>query len=213
VIEYPPAGRKLPLGARATLIRLRDGGLAIHSPGPLAGNLKAEIEKLGKPAALIAPNTMHHSFLAENQAAFPDAKTFVAPGLPDKVKTTRFDEILGDKPAALLQADLKHVVVRGTPKLNEVVFLHPASRTLILCDLAFNIRKGNLLLRTIMRLNGGFDRFGPTRYMRSMIKDKATFHAGIQEILAWDFDRIALPHGDLVDANGKEQFREAFAWA
>src|SRR5690606_31041515 len=75
----------------------------------------------------------------------------------------------------------EQLLVKGT-STREVVFFHPPSRTLVLTDLAFNVREGGLFTRIALRLNGGWDRFGPTRALRSSIHDPAAFDASIRRI-------------------------------
>ena len=55
----------IALGMRMTVVRLGDGGLFLHSPIPLSGELRRELDALGTPRALVAPNRMHWLHLAE----------------------------------------------------------------------------------------------------------------------------------------------------
>ena len=50
------------------------------------------------------------------------------------------------------------------PDVNEAVFLHRSSRTLIVTDMVFNFRAGNLRTRAIMRLNGAWSRVAASRF-------------------------------------------------
>jgi hypothetical protein len=63
-----------------------------------------------------------------------------------------------------------------------------------------------------MRFNGGFDRFGPTRICRSMCKDRAAVRAGVERVLAEDFDRVVVAHGQVLAAGGRQALRDGFAW-
>ncbi|KPK11992.1 MAG: hypothetical protein AMJ62_16130 [Myxococcales bacterium SG8_38] len=47
-------------GARMTIVRLRDGGLFVHSPLWLDATLKAEIDSVGPVTAVVAPSLFHH---------------------------------------------------------------------------------------------------------------------------------------------------------
>ena len=47
-------------GARMTLVRLRAGGLFVHSPLPLDGELGTEVDALGPVVAVVAPSRFHH---------------------------------------------------------------------------------------------------------------------------------------------------------
>jgi len=34
----------------------------------------------------------------------------------------------------------------------------------------------------------------------------------IDRILSWDFDRVTVTHGEMVETEGREELRAAFAW-
>ena len=99
------------------------------------------------------------------------------------------------------------------PRLNEVVFLHRASRTLILTDLAFNLGSDMpWLSRVMLRINDCYDCFGTSRILRTTFKDRAAIRTSLDRILAWDFDRLVLSHGRNVDTGAKELLRDAYAF-
>src|SRR5262249_21868874 len=101
----------------------------------------------------------------------------------------------------------------GMPSLQETLFVHVHSRTLIATDLVFNVRPpAPWFTRTFMRFNGGFDRFGPTRICRSLCKDRAAVGAAVERALAEDFDRGVVAHGQVLPTGGREALRDGFAW-
>jgi len=202
------------LGTRCVLVRLTGGGVLVHAPGPLSDPVRRQIDSLGPVRALVAPNLLHHLFLADNLAAWPQAPVYAAPGLREKLGDVRVDEVLGDAAPALWAADLEQIATRGAPRLNEVVFLHRASRTLLCLDLCFNVRaSGNPLTRWLMRVNGAYGRFGPSRIFRlAIMRDASAMRASIDRILAWDFDRVSVAHGEILERGGHEALRAGFAW-
>ena len=105
-------------------------------------------------------------------------------------------------------------MLRGLPIFNEVVFLHRKTRTLIVSDLAFNIYEADgLLAPLVMRLNGMWKRFGPSRALALMMRrNRLAATEDIRRILEWDFDRIVVGHGEVLTTGGREQMREAFAF-
>jgi hypothetical protein len=213
-IDQPLRVGGLDLGVRTCVVRLRDGSTVVHAPGPLSAGLGERIEALGPVRALIAPNLLHHMFLASSARAFPQASVFGAPGLREKLEATRIDEVLGEKAPPLWVAELDQLVVQGAPSLNEVVFLHRASRTLLCLDLCFNVRRSSsLFTRVFMRANGAWDRFAPSRLFRyTILKDARALRASVDRILAWDFDRVTVAHGDVLESGGREALRASFAW-
>lgn len=201
----------LEFGTRTTAIRLRQGGLLLHSPGPLDDATRAAIEKRGPVRALVAPNALHHLYLAENAAAFPEAGIWAAPGVREKRKDVEGLVELGAQPAELWSGALEQTAIAGVPRMNEFAFFHPSSRTLLLTDLCFNFRHcDQLLMRFFMRINNSYGRFGPSRMMRSMIRDKAALRGSLDRILAWDFDRVIVTHGEVVQSGGRDALRDAF---
>ncbi len=213
-IEQPLRVGGLDLGARTCVIRLADGGVIVHAPGPGTERLRDEIMALGPVRALIAPNLLHHLFLADCARTFPDARVFGAPGLREKLGSTLIDEDLGGTPPALWANEIDQLFVRGAPGMSEVVFLHRASRTLLCVDLCFNVQRSpSLLTRAFMRLNGAYARFGPSRLFRyTIVKDARALRSSIDQILGWDFDRVTVAHGDVLEVDGREAFRTAFRW-
>ena len=210
-LESPLRSGPLELGARTSLIRLPDGGLVAHSPGPLGPETAAEIAALGPVRALIAPNSMHHLFLGTWLDAFPDAQCFAARGVAAKQPGLELVEV-GAAAPALLGGALESCPLEGMPALNEIAFFHPASRSLLLTDLCFHLRRGPWLTRLLLRINQAWDRFGPSRICRSMVKDRGALRASLDVVLAWEFERVVVCHGDVLESGGRDALREAFAW-
>jgi hypothetical protein len=214
-IDQPLRVGGLELGARTCLVRLADGGLLVHAPGPRTAALRGEIEALGPVRALIAPNLLHHLSLAEAARAFPQARVFAAPRLREKLGgAVRIDEVLAEKEPALWANQLEQRIVEGAPGLGEVAFLHRASRTLLCLDLCFNVRGSpSRFTRLFMRANGAFGRFGPSRLFRyAILKDPRAMRASVDRILAWDFERVSVAHGEVLEHGGHAALRESFAW-
>lgn len=47
---------------------------------------------------------------------------------------------------------------------------------------------------------------------RLMIRDRGVARRQADRILAWDFEKIVLAHGHLVERDGREVVRRAYAW-
>jgi hypothetical protein len=202
------------LGRQLIVIRLPAGGLWIHSPIPWTPALRAELAALGPVRHVVGPNRFHDECLREFQAEYPDAHYHAAPGLAADRRDLRFAPTpLGDTPVRDWLDPLDQHLIAGMPALNEVVFLHRASRTLILTDLAFNLGPpAPLLTQFALRLSGAWNRFTPSRTCKLLMRDRAAVRASLDRILAWDFDRILVGHGRNVDAGGQAALRDAFAF-
>jgi len=205
-------GPLLDVGTCMTVIRLPGGGVFLHSPVPADGPTCAAVDAIGPVRAIAAPNRVHHLYAGDWKRAYPQARLLGAPGLAAKRKDLAFDAELGDGPDVSCAGAIDQLVVRGAPYLSEVAFLHRASRTLLLTDLAFHPTPrsgGGLRLWCWLTRTGPF---GPNAVVRLCIRDRTAFRASIDRILAWDFDRITLTHGEPLESGGKDALRRAYAW-
>jgi len=211
-----PLRRPLPffdIGTRMTVIRLPDGGLFLHSPVQADAATRRAVDALGAVRVIAAPNYVHHLFAGGWKQAYPQALLLGAPGLPRKRRDLPFDGELGDEPHPSCAGALEQVFVRGARLLNEVAFFHRASRTLLVADLAFHPTEASLPgLLLWARLTRVRDGFGPNGLVRVAIRDRSAARASLDRILAWDFDRVTLTHGEILESGGRDAMRKAYAW-
>jgi len=201
------------VGTRMTVIRLADGGLFLHSPVRLDEPTRRALDALGPVRCVVAPSKVHHFFVGDYIAAFPQARAFAAPGLPEKRKDLRFSGVLSDTAEPEWLGQIEQHVFQGASFVNEVVFFHPGSRTLLLTDLAFNVAADKTApARLFYWLTGAAGRFGPHRLMRLGIRNRRAARTSVDRILQWDFERVIVTHGDVLERAGREHFRTAFAF-
>lgn len=216
VIDHPfKMAGAIELGTRTTLVRLADGGLWLHSPGPLTPGIQTWLEQNGPVRALVAPNQFHHLFLAETAAAFPDAKVYGPEGLQAKLSDkAALDRLQTLTPQTAWADDLDALLIAGCPLMNEWAFLHASSKTLVLTDLAFNFQSSeSFITRLFLRLNGALGHFGASRLARAvMIKDRSLARTAVEHILSWDFDRVIVSHGEVLESGGHDALRQGFGW-
>jgi hypothetical protein len=212
-INEPLTALGMALGHRMTVARLPDGSLWLHSPVAFHLDLAADLTQLGPVGHIVAPNCVHDTYLEGWFAACPSARFHGAKGFAHVRRDLRFTDTLGHTAHPAWASVFDQLVVRGMPRLNEVVFLHRASRTLILTDLAFNLGPDlPLLSRLLLRVNGCYNCFAASRLLRTTIKDPAAVRASIDRILEWDFDRVIVSHGRIVESGGPKLLREAYAF-
>jgi len=204
-----PAGVELPI--RMVVARLPDGALVLVSPIPMDDALAAEVAALGPVRYLVGPNLLHHLSLGPARERFPDATLLGAPGLAAKRTDLAFDGEIADAPwGNALSAHL----VAGAPRINEVVLHHAASSTLIATDLLFNIRTpANRRTAVVLAIAGTRGRLAKSREWMFLVKDRAAFKQSVARIAALPFDRIAMAHGDLVEAHGRAEMARIFGLA
>ncbi len=214
LMPYPVSLGGARFEARMTIVRLGDGSLVVHSPGPLTVAVCDWMITLGRVSVIVAPGNFHHLHVAACQRAFPDAETWICPGIERKQRALRFDGVLGEPLPASMQAEFEQAFVRGR-LMAEVALLHRPTRTLLLVDLVERFGDDtpnvNWVLRASSKLFGMWNR--PTlapEYRIGGWMDRAAARAALEHILAWDFERVVIAHGDLVERDAKAVLRRAW---
>lgn len=98
LLEYPVRYGGIDLFGRMTVIKMANGDLFIHDPCKIDASVKNEIDALGEVKYIVAPGSYHHLFVADFQQQYPNAETFICPGLERKRPDIQFDWILGNRP-------------------------------------------------------------------------------------------------------------------
>ena len=206
--SYPLSVLGTQHGRNVTLIRLKSGETILHSMAPFQEPDLLAIRTLGAPAWLVEAMLLHDTYAKEGREAFPGPLFLAPPG---------FDEIVKFPTQPLLPAppewagEVEVMAIDGAPMLKEHARLHVPSRTLIVADLVFNFRADERGWdRFFHRYIAGFRRYpGMSRIFRLCIKDRAAFQASMARLLAWDFDRIIVGHGEVIERDGKALLRRA----
>jgi Domain of unknown function (DUF4336) len=209
-----PLGVRIPI--RATVVRLADGGLWVHSPTPLTPELGAAVEALGPVRDLVAPSRFHHKWLAPWSARFPHARLWAAPGLAVKRPDVTFAGVLGTGAPPPWAGQVAALPIAGAPSFGEVAFFHGASHTLICSDLVFNVRRpASWMTALILKLMGTKGRFAMSRAWRRITRDRAALKTSIEQLLTWEFVRVIPAHGEVFDGDGgdaRAATRAALGW-
>jgi hypothetical protein len=213
VVERPQTFYGLSVGARMTVIRLAGERLLLHSPVALDAELRGQLDSLGRVCFAVAPNRVHHLHAGEVAQAYPGARLWVAPGLERKRPDLVFEAVLTDEAPEEWRGEVAQVFFRGRPYENEVVFFHRASRTLVLCDLAFNFGPRSAApTRLLMKLLRSYGQLGPSKLDPLLIRDRRAARESLERIFAWDFDRIIVAHGNVLESGGHEILRRGYSW-
>jgi len=202
----------IDFGGRMTVIRLSSGDLFLHSPVLLNKDLANELDGIGVVKYLVAPNKFHHIHIGEYLSVYPDAEVWAAPGLLKKRKDINFHGELGVTNPLEWGEEIECVLFEGVPFLNEVVFYHTESRTILFSDLIFNFSDDeNIGVKIFAWLDGVYGRPNVNRLIRwFMIRDREKARDSVQKILSWDFDRVSITHRDIIETGGKVIVSRAF---
>jgi len=210
-------------GNRMTCIQLADNTFWLHSPTCYDQTTHQQIKTKGQINYLVAPNLMHNLFIMDWKA-YDAAAHVVAPARakkvqPDILLETMCDETLDkthdktteQKVIQGVDGEISCIPINGMPALQEYAFVHHASKTLILTDLAFNFGKEvTAWTRLLLMAYGAYNKFSPTFLIRALIKDKDAFSKSLKKIALQDFDRIIISHGRIIESNGKMVFNQAY---
>src|ERR671932_994438 len=82
IAEMPLRFCGIEVGTRMSICRLSDDSLWLHSPIKLNEELKGELDWLGAVRFVVSPNKLHHLFIGDYFAAYPEVRIYAPPGLP-----------------------------------------------------------------------------------------------------------------------------------
>ena len=211
VAEQPLGFFGIDVGCRMSCIRLREG-VALHSPIELQPQLQEAVARIGEVRWLIAPNRFHHLFVSDWAQAHPDAEVFIAPGLRKKRADLAAATDLSET-VTPWGRDLATVRLRGAPAMDEFVFFHSPSATLVITDLAFHFgAEAPWATRLMIRISGRLGELAPTRLERFLIKDRQAFRSSLERVLEWPFERVVVAHGTILESGGREALAKGYGW-
>lgn len=174
--------------------------------------LRAAIKAIGPVKHIVCPNLFHHMYAAQAVTAFPGAKLHGPAKLHKKRPDLRFDAVLSETASSDWQGDLVLVTIDGS-LLNETVFYHHPTRTLIACDLVENFKTHpHWITRTYLKLNGVLGTISWPRLLRTVYFNRKLARASIDRILALPFERVVIAHGDVITDNAHEVVTNGLKW-
>ena len=199
-------------GTRMTIVRLQSGGLFVHSPIPLVGDLPAEVGALGPVTAVVAPSLFHHMSVRPWKEAYPDAIYCCTPGLDEKREDFAWDRVLSDEAEPEWAGELEQVYFSARSLENETVFFHPSTRTMICADTIFNLATHPRRFTRFVAFILATRKPGATWLERVMMRDRVRAREQVGRMLAWKPERILLAHGAPILEDGEAVLRDAYAW-
>ncbi|MCF3652479.1 hypothetical protein [Synoicihabitans lomoniglobus] len=204
-----------PLGKRTTVMQLSDGGLVVHSAAPFSTADARALREIGEPRWLLECSRAHDTFAQRLRKLFPEA-TYV---IPPKFPLTR-DALApaspwsGELPAGW-KGEIEVQRIGGIPLLDEHAVYHGPSRTLILSDLVFNLSiPDGERIPFFLRWVSGITSFPATsRLIRMLVRDRAALKASLESMLAWDFERVVVGHGEMIVEHPRVTLGRVLDWS
>jgi hypothetical protein len=208
----------LPYPTRSVIARLASGGLWVWSPIALTADLRAVVDRLGPVRHLVSPNKLHHLFLKEWHAAYPDAALWGPRSTIKKRRDLAFRAALEDTPPPDWGADIDQAWFRGSFAMDEIVFLHRPSGTAIVADLIQTFSERYLKSRWgrwrfLARLDGltQDQACAPLEWRLSFL-NRAPARRARAKVLGWTCQRVVMAHGEWTRADGNALLAKSFAW-
>ena len=212
LLSFPLKLLGVDIGRNATILRLENSQLVIHSTAPFTPEDVVAIRQLGQPAWLVDAMLRHDTFAQEALTAFPGIPYRAPEGFAEVISYPTQPLI---PPPPQWAGQLEVLELQGVPSMRETVAFHVSSRTLIVADLAMNFPGSHpawqeLLLKIAV---GSHHTPGISRAFKVMVKDEAALRSSISQMMAWDFDRLIVGHGTPILAGAKARLGHALAEA
>ena len=209
-----------PFTTRMTVVRLSNGDLFLHSPIAFDAALATHLQSLGRVRHLVSPNRGHYAHIGEWARAFPETVAWASPGVRERARSQgvdlQFQRNLEAHAPLDWRDEIDQTIIPGAV-LDEVVFFHRNSKTLIVADTIMNFEAERLSqpYRLIARLVGICSPGGgmsPDLRLAFWPK-KRDVRGTYEQALSWEPERVILSHGLCFEANGGLPIRRAFRWA
>ncbi|MGB5897369.1 MAG: DUF4336 domain-containing protein [Geitlerinemataceae cyanobacterium] len=220
VAEQPLKYFGLSVGTRMTIVRLTNGELVIISPISIDPFLDEQIQAIGQVRYIISPNLYHYRFAAHCKSMYPRAQFWAASGLEVKRAEMEIDFLMRDRQGTILDEidylffdGFRTFGLTGASPLNEYVFFHRQTQTLILTDTAFHFDESfSAITQFIARTLGSYNQLRPTWLEKLATRSTEKVKHSVKELLEWDFKRVIMAHGSIVETHAQQQFKEGYEW-
>ena len=206
----------LPFSTRMTIVRLSNGALWVHSPIKLSAAIQKQLQQLGTVQYLVAPNHLHHLFLGEWQAAYPQAISYGTDEVIKKRQDLTFNYSLNEPLQWPWEEEIGQVLFTGSALMQECVFFHYSSKVLIVTDLVENFSASafNYWQRGVAKMVGIVAPHGkmPLDWRLSFLFHKPQARKHINVILNWKPQILVMAHGEIVKQDTLVFLKRSFRW-
>jgi len=208
-----------PYPTRSVVVRLANDDLWIWSPVAPVQKLADEANTCGRVRHLVSPNKLHHLYMKDWKAAYPDAVLWGPESTIQKRKDLSFQDALTDLSPPEWHDEINQAWFRGSKAMDEVVFFHRQSGTAIIADMSENFGDEFLhtywswpkrVLARACKLTVGYG-YAPVELRWTWFNRKPARDA-LNRLISWDPKQVIMAHGEWQKENGKEYIEQAFAW-
>ena len=202
---------------RMTVAKLSDGTIWVNSPVQVSPDVLKRITGLGPVRYLLAGTPRHVWRLAFWHSLFPEAELWAARTTPFTLMKAPLSlaGILGDEPPQAWKNDFDQLAFKGNPLIEEVLFFHRRSHTVILDDLIqiHSRVRGRPFRNALFKLEGVESPHGGVGLdIRLSFIHRSLARKSLQKLLSWDFDKLVIAHGPCIDKDARTFVERAFQW-
>jgi hypothetical protein len=199
------------LRSRMTVIRVADGRLWVHSASAPTPELCAELDRRGQVSWVVVPNRYHHLHAAAMKARYPEAQVIGPATALVRNKRLAVDLAIDDARLPALIPELAPVALRGVPFLDETLFFHAPTHTLIGADLMMcGCPADHWTWRWVARVLGQYRRHKAPPDVRWKTRGSPAVRASLAELARLPLERILVAHADPIEDRPAEQLAEAW---
>jgi hypothetical protein len=202
---------------RMTVVKLCNGSLWVDSPVSVPSETLKRITEFGPVRYLVAATPRHVWRLSAWHTLFPGAQLWAPRPTPFTLKKgpLPFTGILGDLAPEGWADDLSQLAFKGNPLIEEVLFFHKPSRTVILDDLIqIHPRvEGKHFRNALFKLEGVLSPYGGVALdIRLSFIRRNLARRSLEKLLSWDFDKLIIAHGPCIEKDAKAFVERVFRW-
>lgn len=212
--ERPVRFGGVRIRSRTTVVRLSGNALWVHSPCPPTDEVCAALDALGEVRWIVVPNRFHHLEAPATAARYPKArvvgrKSAEARNPQVKVGLSTDDPAYVDATPELVSMNLD-----GVPFLDETVFFHAGSGSLIAADLLISAcARDHWTWKMAARIWGRYEKTGTPPDVRWNTRANPAVAESIARIRALPVQRILVAHADPITDRPVEQLAKAWDFA
>jgi hypothetical protein len=196
----------LPIKVRSTAVSTSNGVVVI-TPIEFSADQLSKIRSQGEVKAVVSPNANHTIDEEECRSWFPNAQFWSSDGTSSVEGSLEKYHSLALEPWPF-SPELQLIPIQGHKKMNEFVFYHLESKSLISSDLVFNLKEFNgFLPRILLGAMGLKRKFSIPKAFWGKPDDLAAFKSSLLRVLNLDFDQLVVAHGEIVTVGAKSLFR------
>lgn len=213
--------------------------LIVYNPTHLNAATRTALDSWGDVRWIVAPSLVHHVYLDDLAAAYPDATVIAGAGMgkkhPQISKAGRLVELNPARPSSAPRGLSPEIEIEYLPDFihEEILLFHSPSRTLFCADSLFNLpaveaysqanisesERGAFLQRFADRnarpnksLHQYFQRLASGSLSLKGLQTPERLQSSMRRVFdEWQPDRIVMQHGEVIETEGLQAIKQAWS--